>query len=90
MVAASHSIGKVDAMRTTIDAVGRLVIPKRLRDELGLSSGPVEVVADGAALRIEAVHDDHIEQRNGRPVIPEGGAPVTDEMVTSLRDSGRR
>lgn len=26
-------------MRTTIDAAGRLVVPKALRDELGLSAG---------------------------------------------------
>ncbi len=38
-------------MQATIDKAGRLVIPKLLRDRLGLGPGVVEVVADGAALR---------------------------------------
>ncbi|MGI8875041.1 MAG: AbrB/MazE/SpoVT family DNA-binding domain-containing protein, partial [Egibacteraceae bacterium] len=29
-------------MRTTIDKAGRVVIPKGLRDALGLAPGPVE------------------------------------------------
>lgn len=36
-----------DAMRTTIDTAGRLVVPKPLRDELGF--------APGAELELEAV-----------------------------------
>lgn len=50
-----------DGMRTTIDAAGRLVVPKALRDLVGLRPGPVEVTSDGASLRIEPVADvaDH-------------------------------
>ncbi|WP_156166322.1 AbrB/MazE/SpoVT family DNA-binding domain-containing protein [Mycobacterium haemophilum] len=40
-------------MRATIDKAGRLVIPKPLRDHLGLQPGEVEVTADGAGLRME-------------------------------------
>src|SRR6266542_5675827 len=39
-------------MRSTIDKAGRLVIPKPLRDQLGLRPGDVELTADGAALRV--------------------------------------
>jgi AbrB family looped-hinge helix DNA binding protein len=38
------------AMRATIDKAGRLVIPKPLRNGLGLVPGEVEVAADGNAL----------------------------------------
>ena len=34
-------------MRSTIDKAGRLVIPKPLRDQLGLRPGEVELTADG-------------------------------------------
>lgn len=40
-------------MRTAIDAVGRVVIPKPLRDALGLTAGqPLDVVARDGRLEI--------------------------------------
>jgi AbrB family looped-hinge helix DNA binding protein len=77
-------------MRTTIDRAGRLVVPKPLRDLLGLHAGEVEVVADGTFLRVEAVAGDTLEQRQGRLVIPAGGAAITDDDVRALRDADRR
>jgi AbrB family looped-hinge helix DNA binding protein len=41
-------------MRTTIDEAGRLVIPKALRDVVGLRLGEVEVRVDGAGPRHRA------------------------------------
>ena len=38
-------------MRATTDKLGRLVIPKALRERLGLRRGSVEVATDGAVLR---------------------------------------
>ncbi len=75
-------------MRTTIDESGRLVIPKSLRDRLGLRPGEVEVTADGAALRVEAIADVDVdlEQRAGRPVIPASGETITIDDVRSLRE----
>ena len=76
-------------MRTTIDKAGRLVIPKTLRDRLGLS-GEVEVTADGAALRVEPVAGEGLEQVGDRLVIPASGAKIDDEDVRSLRDVDQR
>ena len=77
-------------MQTTIDKAGRLVIPKALRDQLGLRPGYVELTTDGAALRVVPVHDDTLVDVDGRLVIPGSGATIDDELVRALRDSDRR
>lgn len=77
-------------MRTTIDKAGRLVVPKALRDRLGLRAGEVEVTADGTALRVEPVAEDSLDERAGRLVIPASGAPVTAEDVRDLRHADQR
>lgn len=77
-------------MRTTIDGSGRLVIPKLLRDQVGLRPGEVDVVVDGTALRIQAPAGGSLEEREGRLVIPAAGALMTDDDVRSLRDADRR
>jgi AbrB family looped-hinge helix DNA binding protein len=79
-----------NGMRTTIDAAGRLVIPKRLREEVGLGAGEVEVTAYGGSLRIEPVAADSLEERDGRFVIPAVGVAVDDELVRALRDADQR
>lgn len=73
-------------MRATIDKAGRLVIPKPLRDRLGLRPGEVEVTEDGTALRVEPVAGTELEERGGRLVIPPGGIAISDDDVRSLRD----
>lgn len=77
-------------MRTTIDKAGRLVIPKTLRDEIGLRPGEVELVRHGAGIRIEPVPGTGLEERGGRLVIPASGERVDDETVRSLRDADQR
>lgn len=77
-------------MRATIDKAGRLVIPKRLRDHLGLGPGAVEVVADGAALRVEPVAGAGLDERGGRLVIPRGGVVIGDDDVEALRRADQR
>jgi AbrB family looped-hinge helix DNA binding protein len=74
-------------MRSTIDKAGRLVIPKPLRDRLGLRPGEVEVTADGSALRVEAIAGEGIEERSGRLVIPPSGVAIGDDEVRALRDA---
>ncbi len=77
-------------MRTTIDMAGRVVIPKSLRDELGFRPGEVELVRDGAGVRIEPVSTDSLSEEGGRTVIPASGTLVDDELVRTLRDAGQR
>ena len=67
-----------------------MVIPKALRDRLGLRPGEVEVVADGAALRVEPVVSVELVERDGRLVIPASGSLITDEDVRALRDADQR
>jgi len=74
-------------MRATIDKAGRLVIPKILRDTLGIGPGPVEIHAHGTGLRVEPiVEDDSLVEHNGRLVIPSSGAVVSEDAVRALRD----
>jgi AbrB family looped-hinge helix DNA binding protein len=77
-------------MQTTIDKAGRVVIPKPLRDRVGLRPGPVEVVVDGSAIRLEPVVGNGLAVVDGRPVIPASGVPISDGDVQALRDADRR
>jgi AbrB family looped-hinge helix DNA binding protein len=77
-------------MRATIDKAGRLVIPKALRARLGLRPGPVEIAADGAALRVEPITERRLERRSGRLVIPASGMKLDDDSVRALRDADQR
>ena len=77
-------------MRATIDKAGRLVIPKQLRDHVGLRPGEVEVTVEGTGLRVEPLAEDSLDERDGRLVIPATGAQVDDALVRSLRDAGQR
>jgi bifunctional DNA-binding transcriptional regulator/antitoxin component of YhaV-PrlF toxin-antitoxin module len=78
-------------MRTTIDAAGRLVVPRAIREQVGVY-GPteVEIELDGAAIRIEPVSDGPLAEEDGRLVIPRTGTTMTAETVERLRDAERR
>ncbi len=77
-------------MRATIDKAGRLVIPKPLRDRLGLRPGEVELTPDGTALRVEAVAAEAVEEHGGRLVIPPSGISIGTDEVQALRDADQR
>ncbi|MGH2773761.1 MAG: AbrB/MazE/SpoVT family DNA-binding domain-containing protein [Actinomycetota bacterium] len=77
-------------MKTTIDKAGRLVIPKTLRDKLGLVPGRVEVEVDGAALKVLPLADEGLETRGGLLVIPSSGVSLNDDEVRALREADQR
>ena len=77
-------------MRTTIDKAGRLVIPRLLRDQIGLAAGEVELTRDGAGLRIEPVAGEGLVVEEGRLMIPAGGQSIDDDTVRALRDADQR
>ena len=72
-------------MRTTIDKAGRLVIPKALREQSGISDGDVEISLDGAAIRIESVAADDLVEEDGLLLLPSGGPELHADAVRELR-----
>lgn len=66
-----------------------MVIPKPLRDAVGLVPGDVELSRDGAGIRIEPVAGEGTTEVRGRRVI-EGGLTITDDDVRSLRLGDQR
>jgi AbrB family looped-hinge helix DNA binding protein len=77
-------------MRTTIDKAGRVVIPRQLRDRVGITAGEVEITVDGAGVRIEPVAGEGLVDIGGRLVIPASGVQVDDAFVRELRDADQR
>lgn len=76
-------------MRATIDKAGRVVIPKPLRDAVGLAPGEVELIRDGAGIRIEPVAGSGTIEVRGRRVIG-GEIALDDDDVRSLRLGDQR
>lgn len=77
-------------MRTTIDRAGRLVIPRSLRDRIGLArGGAVEVELDGAAIRIEPVPGSELREKDGLLLIPGTGVPIDQTLVSEMIDADR-
>ncbi|CAN5276168.1 hypothetical protein BH20ACT16_BH20ACT16_04400 [soil metagenome] len=66
------------------------MIPKALRDRLGLRPGLVEVHADGSGIRVEPIAVESLEEQDGWLVIPASGTVVDDELVSALRDGDQR
>lgn len=66
------------------------MIPKVLRDRVGLRPGEVEVVADGTSVRVEPFVEKGLVREGNWLVIPPVGSPVTDDDVRALRDADQR
>lgn len=81
-------------MRTTIDAAGRLVVPKPLRDALGLTPGRIlELEVRDGRLEIEPIATPmRLEAREGGVVaVPlEPLPPLTAEQVRETLEQTRR
>jgi AbrB family looped-hinge helix DNA binding protein len=81
-------------MRTTIDAAGRIVVPKAIREELALYGGQeVELTAVDGRIEIEVPPTPmRLEKRGGHLVaVPERPLPpLTDEIVRETLEKTRR
>lgn len=81
-------------MRVAIDNVGRIVIPKPMREELGID-GPTELeltASDGALELTVPYMKAHLEDRDGHTVIvpDEPVPPLTTEMVREVLERVRK
>lgn len=78
-------------MKVVIDGAGRLVVPKPLRDALGLVPGStVELTRYGAGLSVVPTgRTAQIVQEDGVRVVG-GTTPLDDEVLFALLDDGRR
>lgn len=80
------------AATVTLDAAGRFVIPKALRDELGFLPGvPLEVRVVGGHLELSvAPLAVRVDQRGGVAVAVASPGALTSEAVEAARASLRR
>jgi AbrB family looped-hinge helix DNA binding protein len=81
-------------MRVAIDKVGRIVIPKSMRDELGID-GPTELELtehDGKLELTVPYIKAHLEDRDGHTVIvpDEPVPPLTTELVREVLERVRK
>jgi AbrB family looped-hinge helix DNA binding protein len=81
-------------MRTTIDAAGRIVVPKPIRQELGLTAGQeLDITARDGRLEIEVAPTPMRLERRGTGVVavPEAQLPpLTADLVRETLERGRR
>lgn len=80
-------------MITTIDRAGRIVVPKPMREALGITARTeLEVTVDEGRIVISPVPvAKHLEQGPDGPVIvaDDGAPPLTDEAVRLVLESIR-
>jgi len=81
-------------MRTTIDEAGRIVVPKPLRDELGLRGGDaLEISVRDRVIEIDVpLTPIRLEERGGVSVgVPDESLPtLTNEEVRATLERTRR
>jgi AbrB family looped-hinge helix DNA binding protein len=78
-------------MKVAIDKAGRIVVPKPLRDELGIAPGtPLEIEVVDGHLELSAPYRPPtvVEGPNG-PVVAVTGTPITDEDVRRVLEAAR-
>ena len=89
-----HCFGIMVAMKATIDAAGRIVVPKSLREALGLKPGqPLEIRAGDGRLEIEiAATPMQLKKRGkGMVAVPDAELPaLSAELVRDTLERIRR
>lgn len=78
-------------MKVTVDPVGRGVIPKSLRDELGLTAGStVDFSRYGAGLQLVPTRRTAVLVEEGGRLVATGTTEIDDDVIFGLIDAGRR
>jgi AbrB family looped-hinge helix DNA binding protein len=81
-------------MRTAIDAAGRIVVPKALRDDLGLTSGqPLDIISRDGRLEIVPAPTpmNLVHEGDGVVAVAEiEMPPLTADMVRETLERVRR
>ncbi|MCK9249759.1 MAG: AbrB/MazE/SpoVT family DNA-binding domain-containing protein [Solirubrobacteraceae bacterium] len=79
-------------MEATIDSGGRLLLPKALRDALGLAAGTkVDVSLYGAGLQVTpGGRTARLERAADGRLVARADTVVTDDAMFALIDAGRR
>jgi AbrB family looped-hinge helix DNA binding protein len=80
-------------MVTTLDKFGRVVIPKALRDSLGLKPGePLEVEGEGQRILLKPVKEHYSVVRKGKVWVLVGGTweGGTEDVVQRVREERDR
>ena len=78
-------------MQAIVDSMGRVVIPKALRDELGLIPGTeIDISRFGGGVHIEPGRRTARLEQEGKYMVIVGDGRLTDEQMFALIDAGRR
>ena len=77
-------------MKATVDQAGRVVIPKALRDQVGIRAGEVDILVDGTSLRIEVEPQGRLIEQDGMLLLKGVGAALTEDDVRELRLADQR
>ena len=81
-----------ERIQIPIDRFGRVVLPKPIRDRLGIKAGTeFEVEETENAILLKPVYKKaKIVNKGGVWVISTGGPPLTQEQVNKAAEKGRR
>lgn len=79
-------------MEAVIDSGGRVVLPKALRDALGLTPGTtVDISPYGSGIQITAGgRGARLSRDADGQLVSRGGTVVSDEAMYAILDAGRR
>jgi AbrB family looped-hinge helix DNA binding protein len=86
-----HFYGIILTMKATIDAAGRIVVPKALRQALGLKPGqPLEIRAGDGRLEIEIAATPMRLQKRGKGMVAVPDAEIATLTAEQVRDTLER
>lgn len=80
--------GTINGMRTTIDSAGRIVVPKPIRDALGLAPGQLlEIIADDARIEIVVAATPMTLKKRGKGVVAVADVALPPLTAAQVRDA---